>query len=75
MQTAQFFNIDLSEIEGKGEFKCPKCGAKISPDDTSEKTYIILETHMKGDSLEKIRLQCNKCQSQIYLTGFYLLNT
>ena len=74
MQTTQFFTIDLARINGKGEFKCPKCGVKISPDDTSEKTYSILETEMKGDSLDKIRLQCNKCQSKIHLTGFYLVN-
>ena len=59
--------INLAKIEGSGEFDCPKCGIKISPDDETDETYIILETVMKGEKLEKIVLQCNKCKSQIQL--------
>jgi predicted nucleic-acid-binding Zn-ribbon protein len=65
----------LTKIKGGGEVRCPKCGVKISPDDETENTYTILETVMKRDRLDKIALQCNKCQSQIYLTGFLLLDT
>jgi uncharacterized protein with PIN domain len=74
LQGPKFFTIDLTKISGRGEIKCPKCGVKISPDDKTEKTYTIIETIMRDESLDKIALQCNKCQSQIYLTGFHLLS-
>ena len=74
MQVFKSFIVDLTKIGGKGEFQCQKCGMRISPDDQTEDTYVILEVAMKGDNLDKIALQCNKCQSHIYLTGFYLLN-
>jgi uncharacterized protein with PIN domain len=64
----------LTKTKGKGDIKCPECGIKISPDDETEEAYTILETVMKEGNLEKIALQCNKCQSQIHLTGFHLLN-
>jgi hypothetical protein len=66
--------MDLTRIEGSGEFKCPRCGIRISPDDMTEDAYTILEPMMKGDCLDKIILQCNKCGSQVHLTGFNLLN-
>jgi hypothetical protein len=68
------YTVDLTSIDGNGDFNCPKCGVKISPDDETENLYTILETVMNGDHLEKVILQCNKCQSQIYLTGFQLLS-
>jgi len=74
LQVPRFFTVDLTKIKGRGEIKCPKCGIKISPDDKTEKTYKIVETVMEGESLDKIALQCNKCQSCICLTGFHLLN-
>jgi predicted nucleic-acid-binding Zn-ribbon protein len=64
------FNVDLVKIRGNGDFKCPGCGVKISPDDQTEETYTILETIMKGENLERVTLQCNKCGSQIQITGF-----
>ena len=67
--------IDLTKIKGRGEFRCPKCKIKISPDDETEDTYTVLEPVMKGDRLDKIILQCNKCRSQICLTGFRVLNS
>ena len=73
MQTVRLFNIDLTKIRGNGDFKCPVCGAKISPDDQTEETYTILETIMKGENLDRIILQCNKCRSQIQITGFQTL--
>ena len=74
MQRFSFFTIDLTRVRGKGEFRCPKCGTMISPDDMSENAYTVLEPVMKGTSLEKIVLQCNKCESQIYLTGFHVMD-
>jgi uncharacterized protein with PIN domain len=74
MQTIKFFTIDLTKIRGKGDFNCPKCGIKISPDEKTEKTYKILEALMKENQLEGIMLQCSRCESQIHLTGFRVLN-
>jgi DNA-directed RNA polymerase subunit M/transcription elongation factor TFIIS len=73
MQSSKLFTIDLTTIKGKGDFNCPKCGAKISPDDKTEKKYAILQPLMSGDELESIMLQCKKCDSQIHLTGFRAL--
>jgi hypothetical protein len=74
LQRAKCFTIDLTKLKGTGNVKCPKCGIMISPDDTTENAYTILETVMKRDCLHKITLKCNKCQSQICLTGFQVLN-
>ncbi|MDH5482144.1 MAG: hypothetical protein OEY22_04595 [Candidatus Bathyarchaeota archaeon] len=68
------FTIDLAKIKGRGEFKCPRCGIKISPNDETEKAYTVLEPVMQGDLLERILLQCNKCGSQICLIGFRVQN-
>jgi len=72
--SSQMFTIDLSKIEGKGDFPCPKCGVNISPDDESDDVYSILETKVHGDSLEELVIQCNKCGSKIRLTGFFPQN-
>jgi len=37
------FRIDLNEIDGEGEFPCPKCHVMISPDDESEEVYRVLD--------------------------------
>jgi len=74
LQEVRSYAIDLARIRGRGEFRCPKCGIKISPDDETEDVYTILETVTKGDCLEKIILQCNSCGSQIHLTGFRILD-
>jgi ribosomal protein S27AE len=74
MQSFKFYTVNLTKIEGKGQFKCPRCGAKISPEDKTERTYTICESVIKDNSLESIVLQCNKCGSQIHLTGFTILN-
>jgi hypothetical protein len=70
----KFYTIDLTRIKGRGEFRCPNCGVKISPDDETEDVYTVLKTVMKGNSLEKIVLQCKKCQSHIHLIGFNLID-
>jgi predicted RNA-binding Zn-ribbon protein involved in translation (DUF1610 family) len=70
MEKSKLFVVDLSKTKRSGEFECPKCGVRISPDDQSEDAYAILKTVMKGDCLEQLILQCNKCGSQIHLIGF-----
>jgi predicted RNA-binding Zn-ribbon protein involved in translation (DUF1610 family) len=74
MEEVGSYTIDLTTIDGHGEFRCPKCGTKISPDDQTENVYTIMETLTKEDNLESIVLQCNKCGSQIRLVGFEVLN-
>ena len=64
------FTVDLTKIEGEGDFPCPKCGITISPDDETEKVYSILETKVKGNSLEELIVLCNKCRSEIHVVGF-----
>jgi predicted RNA-binding Zn-ribbon protein involved in translation (DUF1610 family) len=64
------YKIDLNQINGTGEFCCPQCGAEISPDDCSEKIYSILDITVERDGLSEIVVGCNKCTSQIHLTGF-----
>lgn len=62
--------VDISVLQGEGEFPCPKCGILISPDDESEETYTILETKGNDEALEEVVLQCKKCNSIIQLKGF-----
>jgi predicted RNA-binding Zn-ribbon protein involved in translation (DUF1610 family) len=66
----QVYKIDLTKIEGDGDFPCPKCGVVISPDDESEQVYTIIDTKMRGDSLEELIVSCNKCGSKIHIVGF-----
>jgi len=66
----QIYKIDLTKIEGDGDFPCPKCGAVISPDDESEEVYTIVDTKMRVDTLEELVITCNKCSSKIHVTGF-----
>jgi hypothetical protein len=64
------FKVDITQVEGEGEFPCPKCGVIISPDDETETVYKILDTRVRGHSLEELVLLCNKCGSKIRLVGF-----
>jgi phage terminase large subunit GpA-like protein len=64
------YKLDLTKIDGKGDFLCPQCGTKISPDDESEETYSILETKANSHGLEEVIICCNTCASQIRLMGF-----
>jgi hypothetical protein len=45
----------------------------ISPDDQIEEAYSILEPKVNTDSLEELVIRCNRCESQLHLTGFSLL--
>lgn len=68
------YKVNLSNLDGEGEFSCPKCGIIISPEDATEEKYSILEPKVKETTLEEVELLCNSCGSHIYLTGFSLLN-
>ena len=73
MKQMQVYVLDLTKIDGSGDFPCPKCGITISPDDNSEKAYSIIEAKVDDQGLEEIIISCNKCTSEIHLTGFSLL--
>ena len=73
MKQAQAYVLDLTKIEGNGDLSCPKCGTTISPDDETEEVYSIQKSKLKGQILEEIVIRCNRCASQIHLTGFPLL--
>ena len=64
------YTINLSSIESDGSFPCPKCGMSISPDDSSEETYQIIETKVVNDELAELIISCGKCKSTLKLTGF-----
>jgi len=65
--------LDLTKIDGNGDFPCPTCGVTISPEDESENIYTILQEKVRNDVLEELMIQCNKCSSRIRLTGFPIL--
>jgi len=65
------FKVDLTKIDGLGDFPCPACGATISPDDESEESYRVLEARSVGrDLLDEVLIQCNRCKSTISIVGF-----
>jgi hypothetical protein len=74
MKQTPAYVLDLTKIDGNGAFKCPSCRASISPDDRTEKTYSILEIHVKHQDLDRVTIQCNRCGSQLRLIGFSLLH-
>ena len=75
-QTKQMLvtELDLTKIDGNGDFVCPTCGVTISPEDESEDVYVILEEKVTDDILEEMVIQCNKCSCRIRLTGFSALD-
>ncbi len=74
MKQIQTHVLDLTKIDGDGEFLCPECGNKISPDDCAETGYSILEIKVETQSLDEVIIQCNNCATTIHLTGFSLLH-
>ena len=66
--------LDLTKIEGDGDFSCPSCGIVISPEDESDDVYTILEEKVNGEVLEELLIQCNTCSCQIRLVGFPALD-
>jgi predicted RNA-binding Zn-ribbon protein involved in translation (DUF1610 family) len=67
--------LDLTRTRGDGDFPCPNCGVIISPEDETEDVYRILETKVRGQALEELTIQCNKCAIQIRLIGFPISET
>jgi len=73
-KVSNVYMVDLTKIEGDGDFLCPRCGALISPEDETETTYVIQEVKMrKDDQLEELIIKCNQCESVIHITGFNFL--
>ena len=72
MKQPLVYEVDLTKIQGEGDFPCPNCGVIISPEDETEDVYRILETKVKGESLEELVIQCNKCGSRIRMVGFLI---
>ncbi len=68
------YQVDLTEIQGEGDFACPGCGVIISPEDETEDVYRIVSTKVHDDDLEELVIQCNRCKSKIRLVGFNTLN-
>lgn len=74
MKQTHAYKIDLARIDGDGEFSCPRCGATISPDEEDEEAYSIIGSKASSEGLEEIVVRCNKCCSNIHVTGFSLLH-
>ena len=72
MKQPLVYEVDLTKIQGDGDFPCPNCGVIISPEDETEDVYRILETKVRGQALEGLVIQCNKCGSKIRLVGFLI---
>lgn len=70
MKQPQVYEIDLTKIEGAGDFPCPNCGVIISPEDESERVYKIVKTKVRNGSLQELTILCNGCGSKIRLVGF-----
>jgi predicted RNA-binding Zn-ribbon protein involved in translation (DUF1610 family) len=73
MKQIRTYKKDLTEIKESRDFACPKCGAKISPDDQTETVYSILGSKVNNNCLEEVVICCHKCYSHIHLTGFSLM--
>jgi hypothetical protein len=74
MKQMPMYILDLTKIDGNGDFPCPRCGTIISPDDCTEDAYSILEPKVNDhQGLEEVVIRCNKCAHQLHLTGFSLL--
>lgn len=66
------YTIDLTKVNGVGDFPCPKCGNIISPDEETEGTYTLVKAKVENDELVELILMCSKCRSNIRLIGFLL---
>jgi len=66
--------LDLTQIDGNGDFPCPSCGTMISPEDETDDVYTILEEKVKGEALEELLIKCNTCSCKIRLVGFPALD-
>jgi len=73
MKQPMVYQVDLAEIQGEGDFPCPGCGVIISPEDETDEVYTIVDTKLKGEDLEELVIQCNRCKSKIRLVGFLMV--
>ncbi len=73
MKQKSMYMIDLTKINGKGDFACPNCGNTISPDDCTGNAYTIIEAKVNNQDLDEVMICCNKCGIQLHLTGFSML--
>jgi len=73
MKHAETHTLDLTQMDGNGDFPCPKCGIVISPEDSTEEKYSVLKAKVKGDGLDEVVILCNSCGTHIQLIGFSLL--
>jgi hypothetical protein len=73
MKETDIHRLDLTKIDGTGDFPCPRCGTVISPDDPTEEKYSILCPRANSKGLEEIVILCRNCGSYICLIGFSLL--
>jgi len=64
------YMLDLTKTDEEGDFLCPRCGTKISPDNTTEEIYSVIEPKVNSYGLEEVLIRCNICGSEIHLTGF-----
>ena len=62
--------LDLTKIDGNGDFSCPTCGVTISPEDETDDVYTIIEEKVRNNVLHELVIKCNACSRQICLTGF-----
>jgi hypothetical protein len=51
MKQRQVYGLDLTKMDGSGDFSCPGCGTAISPDDCTEEAYSILEIKVSSRGL------------------------
>ena len=64
------YMLDLTKTDAEGDFLCPRCGTKISPDDTTEEIYTVIEAKVNSCGLEELLIRCTICESEIHLIGF-----
>ncbi len=64
------FKVDITQIEGDGDFPCPQCGATISPNDETDTAYRIVDTKARRGNLKGLVILCSNCGSEIHLDGF-----
>ena len=71
-QTKQMLvsELDLTKMDGNGDFPCPTCGVTISPEDEKDDVYTIIEEKGRNNALEELVIQCNACGNRLRLTGF-----
>jgi len=74
MKQQSTFKVDLTKIDGEGDFSCPSCGELLSPDDETGDTYDVVDVKTKEEYLECLTIICNRCKSLIHIVGFDELN-